>query len=61
MSGLRVFIAHGEQDQVIPFSWSEESKQYFEENGAEVVYHAYTGGHFITQEVVNKIMDYFKG
>ena len=60
MSGLRVFLAHGEQDQIIPFSWSENSKGYFEEHGAEVTYHTYVGGHFITQEVVNFIMEYFQ-
>jgi len=60
MNGLRVFIAHGEQDQIIPFSWSERSKQYFEEKGAEVSYHTYQGGHFLTQEVVNKILEFFK-
>lgn len=60
MNGMRVFIAHGEQDHIIPFSWSEKSKQYFEENEAEVSYHAYQGGHFLTQEIVNKILDYFK-
>ncbi|KGR80024.1 alpha/beta hydrolase [Ureibacillus manganicus] len=60
MTGLRVFIAHGEQDHIIPFSWSEKSKQHFEGKGAEVTYHTYTGGHFITQEVVNHIMNYFK-
>ncbi|SOC40153.1 alpha/beta hydrolase [Ureibacillus acetophenoni] len=61
MDGLRVFLAHGEQDQIIPFTWSEKSKQYFEGNHAEVSYHPYTGGHFLTQEVVNKILTYFKG
>lgn len=59
MNGLRVFIAHGQQDNIIPFSWSEKSRQYFEENGAEVVYYTYTGGHYITQEVVDHIINYF--
>lgn len=61
VNGLRVFLAHGEQDNIIPFSWSEKSKEHFEEKGAEVAYYPYTGGHFLTQEVVNKIITYFKG
>lgn len=60
MEGLRVFLAHGIQDNIIPFVWSEKSKDYFESVGAEVHYYPYTGGHFVTPQLVEQIEEYFR-
>lgn len=59
MNRVKVLLTHGEQDQVIPFSWSKESKEFFEANGAKVQYYTYAGGHFVTPELVQKIEEYF--
>ncbi|RHW36652.1 esterase [Lysinibacillus yapensis] len=59
MNGLQVLLAHGEQDPVIPFEWSEKSKDFFETEGAQVKYFPYTGGHFVTPQLVEEIEEYF--
>lgn len=59
MDQLKVFIAHGEQDQMIPFNWSKDSKEFFESHGASVQYFAYTGGHFVTPHLVERIEQFF--
>jgi len=59
MNNVRILLAHGEQDQVIPYNWSEQSKEFFEEKGALVQHYPYTGGHFVTQPLVDEIEKYF--
>lgn len=59
MNNVRILLAHGEQDHVIPFSWSGQSKEFFEEKGAQVLYYPYTGGHFVTAQLVEEIEKYF--
>ena len=47
---LNVFISHGAYDYVIPPQWGEESKEYFESLGANVVFKTYNDGHGVTPE-----------
>jgi|SRR5690554_5601453 len=67
LSESRIFISHGEYDYDYPIKWSENSKQFFEENGAKVTYKTYPVGHgvstdnmkdfiiFITEDLVSTI------
>jgi phospholipase/carboxylesterase len=59
MNGLEVLLAHGVQDHVIPFGWSEKSKDFFETEGAQVKFFPYTGGHFVTPQLIEEIEGYF--
>lgn len=59
MNNVRILLAHGEQDQVIPYNWSEQSKEFFDEKGAIVQHYPYTSGHFVTPSLVEEIEKYF--
>lgn len=61
MGKTKIYISHGEYDYVYPILWSEESKDFFEKQGAQVVYKTYPSGHGIAPEnmrdFVNFILD----
>lgn len=50
LNETKVFLSHGEYDYDYPIRWSEESKSFFEEYGASVVYKTYPVGHGVSQE-----------
>ncbi|NLY80835.1 MAG: esterase, partial [Lysinibacillus sp.] len=50
MNNIRIFISHGEYDFDYPIQWSEESRNFFEEYGAKVVYKTYPVGHGVSPE-----------
>lgn len=50
MKNTSLFISHGQQDQVLPYSWSEESKDYFESAGADVTFKSYPSPHTVSLE-----------
>lgn len=47
---LNIFISHGEFDYVIPLQWGENSKDYFNAQGAQVTFKIYQDGHGVTPE-----------
>ena len=47
---LDIFISHGEFDYVIPLEWGENSKDYFDAQGAQVIFKTYQDGHGVTPE-----------
>lgn len=46
--GLQVFISHGERDPAFPLTWGEANRDYFNELGATVNFHAYPAGHKVS-------------
>ncbi|MFD1862908.1 alpha/beta hydrolase [Planococcus chinensis] len=50
MANTALFISHGQQDQVLPYSWSKESKYYFESAGADVTFKSYPSPHTVSLE-----------
>lgn len=58
MRGTRIFISHGEYDFNYPIFWSEESKAFFEEYGATVVYKTYPVGHGVSPENMRDFIDF---
>ncbi|MED3660709.1 esterase [Ureibacillus sp. FSL K6-8385] len=50
MDETSVFISHGEYDYDYPIAWSRESKDFFEKNGAKVIYKTYPVGHGVSTE-----------
>ncbi|TCJ12702.1 esterase [Flaviaesturariibacter flavus] len=52
---LKVFVAHGMQDNTLPIHYAREAKHYIESLGIKVSYHEYTLGHQISSEVVRDL------
>lgn len=50
VENLKIFISHGDYDYVIPSQWGKESKDYFEQNGAQVTFKTYNDGHGVIPE-----------
>lgn len=57
---LTMFISHGEYDYVIPSHWGLESKNYFEELGANVTYKTYEDGHGVVPENQLDLVNFLK-
>ena len=57
---LTMFISHGEYDYVIPSHWGLESKNYFEELGANVTYKTYEDGHGVVPENQLDLVNFIK-
>lgn len=52
---LQIFISHGDYDYVIPSQWGIESKELFEQFGAQVTFKQYPDGHGVTPENMQDI------
>lgn len=57
---LQIFISHGDYDYVIPSHWGLESKNYFEELGAQVTFKTYEDGHGVVPENKRDLVDFLK-
>jgi len=57
---LNLFISHGEDDPVLPFSWGVASKEFLQERGAIVTFKSYQAGHWVTQENFEDIQVWLK-
>jgi phospholipase/carboxylesterase len=52
---LKVFVAHGVQDNTLPIHYAREAKDYIERLGISLSYHEYTIGHQISNEVLQDL------
>ena len=52
---LKVFIAHGVNDNVLPVGYARESKQYLSQLEVPFTYHEYELGHSINEKVIKDI------
>ena len=52
--GLRVFVAHGRQDEAIPVSAAYAAKQALEKLGATVTYREFEGGHQVPRSILRE-------
>jgi phospholipase/carboxylesterase len=50
-----VFMAHGQQDDVIAYQYGRQSMEQLEENNIEVQWHEYNMGHAVCQEEIHHI------
>jgi len=55
MKEFRVFISHGEYDELIPVSLGRKSAEMLTQAGAKVTYHEYPMGHEITEETLRDL------
>jgi phospholipase/carboxylesterase len=51
---LRVFIAHGTNDEMLNIKHARESKRLLEQNGFDVTYVEFNGGHELDQQALKK-------
>lgn len=59
--GLPVFIAHGRQDDVLPFRGAERLQQTMRESGLRVTWLPFNGGHETPAEVVTALNQFLVG
>lgn len=52
---LKVFVAHGVNDNVLPVDRAREAKKYLSEQGVNFTYHEYELGHSINEKVIQDI------
>ena len=57
---LKIFISHGDYDYIIPPTRAMESKEYFEDAGAEVTFKTYGEGHGVVPENHRDLVEFLK-
>lgn len=57
---LKVFLAHGVQDQTLPIHFAREAKEYLESLGVQLTYHEYPIGHQVSSEVLKDLNAWMK-
>jgi len=55
---LKVFVAHGIQDNTLPIQYAREAKSHLENLGVQLSYHEYEIGHQINGEVLNDVNEW---
>ena len=56
LAKLKVFVAHGVQDNTLPIHFAREAKQYLAELQVQLSYHEYQMSHEINQAVLDDII-----
>ena len=52
---LRLFLAHGIQDNTLPIHYARQAKSWLEQIGVDLTYHEYEMGHQINQQVLTDL------
>lgn len=60
-AGLPVFLAHGAQDGIVPFTLGERANQALGLAGFDVSWHAYPMGHEVCREEIRDISVWLRG
>jgi phospholipase/carboxylesterase len=60
VENLSLFISHGEMDNILPFEWGINAKEYFEKLGAVVDFHSYKAGHTVSLQNYQDCMKWLK-
>jgi len=55
---LKVFIAHGINDAVLPIHYARAAKALMESHGVQLTYNEYNAGHQISPEVLNDLREW---
>ncbi|GGH24737.1 phospholipase [Dyadobacter endophyticus] len=58
LKGLKVFVAHGKQDQTLGISYAKEARTYLQDLGVRLSYHEYPVGHQINASVLKDLHDW---
>ncbi len=57
---LRVFISHGQQDNVLPVTYARESNAYLKQLGIHPTFKEYSEGHGINGDMLNDLISWLK-
>ncbi len=57
---LKVFVAHGVQDNTLPIHYAREAKDYLESLGIQLTYHEYHIEHQISNDVLQDLNDWLR-
>jgi phospholipase/carboxylesterase len=60
LAALKIFIAHGIQDNTLPVTYARQAQQYLQELSLQISYHEYTMGHQLNSEVVKDINEWLQ-
>ncbi|SOC36299.1 alpha/beta hydrolase [Ureibacillus acetophenoni] len=60
IEGAKLFISHGEYDYDYPINWAMDSKQFFEEYGANVTFKTYPVGHGVSPENLKDLTSFIQ-
>ena len=52
---LRIFVAHGVQDNILPIHYARSAKQYLEDLSVDLTYQEYPIGHQISNNVLTDL------
>lgn len=55
---FKIFQSHGIQDPVLPVEEARRLASFLKENGIELEYHEFPGGHEISFDIINKASDF---
>ena len=58
LNGLPVFIAHGLEDDTIPVSLAQKTRDHYQELGADVTYGEYRTGHKMTMKAIDALKEW---
>lgn len=61
LKGLKVFLSHGDQDQVLPIAAANELADYFKELNADVEAYWYGSGHTISSQNFTDLVGWLNG
>jgi phospholipase/carboxylesterase len=54
--GLRVFMAHGKDDQTIPYEAGIQARDILTSHGYDVTFRDFEGGHTISEEILKEVV-----
>jgi len=57
---LKVFIAHGKQDDVLPLGYAQEAKTYLQNLTPHITYHEYEMRHTISEEELADLLEWLR-
>ena len=55
-----IYVSHGEQDMVVPYSWAVKSVALLEENGYSPNFFSYPQGHGVNRENLNSLVQWLE-
>lgn len=58
LSTLKVFVAHGTQDQTLGISYAKDAQKYLQDLGVRLSYHEYPAGHQINESILKDLRNW---
>lgn len=57
---VKVFVAHGIADSMLPVQYAREAKEYLQELNVQLTYHEYDMGHRVSEEELDDLSEWLK-